>query len=70
MDAAVAARNSNSIRFPNGNRAAQSQVLPELRNAAIFPEGELAARLIPELAKSPQYVRSRTRVWTQFRTGQ
>jgi putrescine transport system substrate-binding protein len=70
LEAAVAAQNSNSIRFPNGNLAAQARVRPELRNAAIFPKGEVAARLIPELAKSPQYVRARTRLWTQFRTGQ
>jgi len=70
MDASVAAQNSNSIRFPNGNLASQPQVQPELRNAAIFPRGELAARLIPELAKSESYVRLRTRMWTRFRTGQ
>jgi putrescine transport system substrate-binding protein len=70
MDPAVAAQNSNSIRFPNGNLASQPHVLPELRNATIFPRGELAARLIPELAKSQPYVRLRTRLWTRFRTGQ
>lgn len=70
MDPRIAALNSNSIRFPNGNLAAQPQVLPELRNATIFPRGELAARLIPELAKSQPYVRLRTRMWTRFRTGQ
>ena len=70
MDPAIAAQNSNSIRFPNGNLAAQPQVLPELRNTTIFPQGELAARLIPELARSQSYVRLRTRMWTRFRTGQ
>ena len=70
MDPAVAAQNSNAIRFPNGNLASQPQVQPELRNAAIFPTAEQAARLIPELAKSRQYVRLRTRMWTRFRTGQ
>lgn len=70
MDPAVAAQNSNSTRFPNGNLAAQARVQPELRNATIFPQGELATRLIPELAKSPSYVRLRTRMWTRFRTGQ
>jgi putrescine transport system substrate-binding protein len=70
MDASVAAQNSNSIRFPNGNLVSQPRVEPELRNAAIFPRGPAAARLIPELAKNPQYVRLRTRVWTRFRTGQ
>ena len=70
MDPAVAAQNSNSTRFPNGNLASQPQVRPELRNATIFPQGELATRLMPELAKSQSYVRLRTRMWTRFRTGQ
>jgi putrescine transport system substrate-binding protein len=69
MDARVAADNTNAIRFPNGNRASQPQVQPELANAAIFPDGDLAARLIPERPKSEQYVRLRTRAWTRFRTG-
>ena len=69
MEAAIAAQNSNSIHFPNGNLASQSLLEPELRNEAVFPKGELASRLIPELAKSEQYVRMRTRMWTRFRTG-
>jgi len=70
MDAAIAAENSNAIHFPNGNAASQSRLQPELTNASIFPSGELAARLIPERAKSESYVRLRTRMWTRFRTGQ
>jgi putrescine transport system substrate-binding protein len=70
MEPAIAAENSNAIRFPNGNAAAQPMLQPELTNASIFPSPELAARLIPERAKSEEYVRLRTRVWTRFRTGQ
>jgi len=69
MDPAIAAENSNAIHFPTGNAAAQSMLQPELQNSAIFPSGELAARLIPERAKSESYVRLRTRMWTRFRTG-
>jgi putrescine transport system substrate-binding protein len=69
MDPAIAAENSNGIHFPNGNAAAQAATAPELTNAAVFPGPELAARLIPERAKSEQYVRLRTRMWTRFRTG-
>jgi putrescine transport system substrate-binding protein len=69
MDPAVAAENSNAIHFPNGNAASQATLLPELTNAAIFPAPELAARLIPERAKSEEYVRLRTRAWTRFKTG-
>jgi putrescine transport system substrate-binding protein len=70
MDPAVAAENSNAIHFPNGNESSQQAVLPELQNAAIFPAGETASRLIPERPKSEEYVRLRTRMWTRFRTGQ
>jgi putrescine transport system substrate-binding protein len=69
MDPAIAAENSNAIRFPNGNVASQSMLQPELTNKAIFPAGDLAARLIPERSRSEEYVRLRTRVWTRFRTG-
>ncbi|HEY4213440.1 MAG TPA: extracellular solute-binding protein [Steroidobacteraceae bacterium] len=70
MEAAVAAENTNAIHFPNANVASQSAVRPELRNATIYPRGERAAKLIPELPKSEQYVRLRTRMWTKFRTGE
>lgn len=69
MEPAIAAENSNAIHFPNANAAAQPLMQPELANATIFPAPELAARLIPERAKSEEYVRLRTRAWTRFRTG-
>ena len=69
MDATVAAQNANAIRFPNGNAASQSQVQPELTNAAIYPRGPQAARLIPERLGSDAFVRLRTRMWTRCRTG-
>jgi putrescine transport system substrate-binding protein len=70
MDPVIAAENSNAIHFPNGNEKSQSALAPQLQNAAIFPTGELASRLIPERPKSEEYVRLRTRLWTRFRTGQ
>jgi putrescine transport system substrate-binding protein len=69
MDPAIAAENSNAIHFPNGNEKSQPAVLAQLTNASILPAGELASRLIPERAKSEDYVRLRTRMWTRFRTG-
>lgn len=69
LDPAIAAENSNAIHFPNANAASQPMLSPQLTNAAIFPAGDLAARLIPERAKSEPYVRLRTRMWTRFRTG-
>jgi putrescine transport system substrate-binding protein len=70
MEGAVAADNSNAIHFPNANSAAQPMVEAQLTNAAIFPAGELAGRLIPEQMKSEQYTRLRTRAWTRFKTGE
>jgi putrescine transport system substrate-binding protein len=69
MDPAIAAENSNAIHFPTGNAAAQPMLQPDLANAAIFPKGGPASRLIPERAKSEDYARLRTRMWTRFRTG-
>jgi putrescine transport system substrate-binding protein len=69
MDPAIAAENSNAIHFPNGNTASQPMLQPELSNATIYPSGELASRLIPERARSEEYQRLRTRMWTRFRTG-
>ncbi len=69
MNAKVAAENANAIHFPNGNAAAQPLVEAQLTNAAIYPRGALAARLIPERLGSDAFVRLRTRMWTRFRTG-
>jgi putrescine transport system substrate-binding protein len=69
MDPSVAAENTNAIHFPNGNAASQGLVRKELTNAAIFPDPQIASRLIPQRAKSEEYVRMRTRMWTRFRTG-
>ena len=70
MDPAIAAENTNAIHFPNANAAAQGMVRKELTNAANMPDPQIAARLIPERAKSDAYVSMRTRMWTRFRTGQ
>ncbi|HEX3837439.1 MAG TPA: extracellular solute-binding protein [Steroidobacteraceae bacterium] len=70
MDAKVAADNANAIHFPNGNAASQPLVQAQLANAAIYPHGAQAARLIPERLGSDAFVRLRTRMWTRFRTGQ
>lgn len=69
MDAKVAAQNANAIHFPNGNAASQPLVQAQLTNAAIYPRGPLATRLIPERLGSDAFVRLRTRMWTRFRTG-
>ena len=69
MDATVAAEDTNATRFANGNAASQPLVQAPLANAAIYPRGAQAARLIPERLGSDAYVRLQTRMWTRFRTG-
>ncbi len=69
LDPKVAAENSISIHFPNANAAAQPLLPQELTNAAIWPTGTQAAKIIPERQASEAFVRLRTRAWTRFRTG-
>ena len=69
MDATVAAEDTNATRFANGNAASQPLVQAPLANAAIYPRGAQASRLIPERLGSDAFVRLRTRMWTRFRTG-
>ncbi len=67
----VAAKNSNFLKYANGD-------LPDnpLLNAAvrgdpgIYPSPEVAAKLVPERAKSHDFRRLLIRTWTRFKTGQ
>ena len=66
----VAARNSNFKRYATMNAAAWPQVLTEvIGNPGIYPPPDVQARLVPDLAKSPQFTRQLTRTWTRFKTG-
>ena len=69
MDPKVAAANANAIHFANANAASQAWVQPEIANAALYPHGAAAARLIPEHLGDEAFVRLRTRLWTRFRSG-
>jgi putrescine transport system substrate-binding protein len=69
MDPQVAAQNSNAIHYANANAASQSRLSPEITNAAIYPHGAVASRLIPEHLGDEAFVRLRTRLWTRFRSG-
>jgi putrescine transport system substrate-binding protein len=67
----VAARNSNLIKYANGNSASLPLLTPDVRNdPGIYPPPEVLARLVPERAKSPQFTRLLNRMWTRFKTGQ
>jgi putrescine transport system substrate-binding protein len=66
----VTARNSNFKRYANMNAASWPLINADVRSdPAIFPRPEVMAKLVPDLAESPQFMRQLTRAWTRFKTG-
>lgn len=62
---------SNSVKYPNGNKASLRFIQDVVKNdAAIYPSAETRAKLHPLVAVPPEHSRLVTRLWTQFRTGQ
>ncbi len=71
MDPQVAANNSNTVNYANGNGASLALVNDEVKNdPGIYPTTEVKAKLFPELATGEEYTRLLTRTWTRFSTGQ
>jgi len=67
----IAARNSNFLKYANGDDAALERLTPAVRNdPGIYPPPQVRATLVPELAKSPQFTRLLNRMWTRFKTGE
>jgi putrescine transport system substrate-binding protein len=66
----VAARNSSFVNFANSNRASYALVDEAVRtDTSIYPTPEVKAKLVPDLAESPEFTRQLTRTWTRFKTG-
>ena len=66
----VAAKNSNFVNYANSNAASLPLVSETVRNdRGVYPAPEVKPKLVPDLAKSPQYTRLQTRAWTRFKTG-
>ncbi len=66
----VAAKNSNFVNYANSNAASLPLVSDEVKNdRGIYPSAETKAKLVPDLAESPQFTRLLTRSWTRFKTG-
>lgn len=66
----VAAKNSSFVNFANSNAASYPLVDEAvLSDPNIYPAAELKAKLVPDLAESPEFTRSLTRSWTRFKTG-
>ena len=71
LRADVAARNSNLVKYANGDWASLPLLDPDVRNdPGIYPPPAVLSRLVPERAKSPQFTRLLNRMWTRFKTGQ
>ncbi len=67
----VAAKNSNFLKYANGDSPSDPQLDPAVKaDPGIYPPPDVQARLVPERAKSPEFTRLVTRAWTRFKTGQ
>ncbi len=69
-DPHVAARNSNLVKYANGDLASRPYLDKSvLHDAGIYPPPAVMHTLVPERAKSMQFMRLLTRAWTHFKTG-
>src|SRR6185312_9802629 len=70
LDPQVAARNSNLVKYANGDLASQPYLQKSVRDdPGIYPPAAVMRTLVPERAKSMQFMRLLTRAWTGFKTG-
>ncbi|HKZ74285.1 MAG TPA: polyamine ABC transporter substrate-binding protein [Steroidobacteraceae bacterium] len=66
----ISAKNSNFVNYANSNAASYVLVKDEVRNdTSIYPTPEVKAKLVPDLAETPEFTRQLTRSWTKFKTG-
>lgn len=66
----VAAKNTNFVRYASPNAAARDAIEASITgDPNIYPTPEVAAKLSPNLARSQEFTRELTRVWTRFKTG-
>ncbi|MEJ0007664.1 MAG: hypothetical protein WDM77_15190 [Steroidobacteraceae bacterium] len=67
----IAARNSNFLKYANGDDPANAHLQAAVSNdAGIYPPAAVRAALVPELAKTSQFTRLLNRMWTRFKTGE
>lgn len=66
----VAAKNSSKMRYANSNAASFPLVDAAVRNdPSVYPTPEVKKKLVPNLARTPEFTRLLTRSWTRFKTG-
>jgi putrescine transport system substrate-binding protein len=67
----IAAQDTNYVKYANGDQPALEDIQPAVRNdPGIYPPPQVRAKLVPELAKNPQFTRLLNRMWTRFKTGE
>ena len=70
LDPHVAARNSNLVKYANGDLASRPFLDQSVRDdPGIYPPPAVLHTMVPERAKSMQFMRLLTRAWTNFKTG-
>ena len=70
MEPKVTADISNNVFYANGNKAAFDLTSKDITgDPNIYPPAELAAKLTPLQAHSPDFTRLLTRAWTRIKTG-
>jgi putrescine transport system substrate-binding protein len=67
----IAAQDTNYVKYANGDDPTFEDLAPAVRNdPGIYPPPDVRAKLVPELAKTPQFTRLLNRMWTRFKTGE
>jgi putrescine transport system substrate-binding protein len=70
LDPHVAARNSNAVKYANGDLASRPYLEKSVRDdPGVYPSAAVMRTLVPERAKSMAYMRLLTRAWTSFKAG-
>ncbi|HVS76241.1 MAG TPA: polyamine ABC transporter substrate-binding protein [Steroidobacteraceae bacterium] len=69
LDPKVAARNSNLVKYANGDLASRPYLEASVReDPGIYPPPAVMRTLVPERAKSMEFMRLLTRAWTDFKS--
>jgi putrescine transport system substrate-binding protein len=65
----IAARSTNLVKYANGDTPTAA-ISDAIRNdPGVYPPPEVMAKLHPEPARTPDYLRVLTRMWTRVKTG-
>ena len=69
MQPGVAAKNTNLIKYANGDTATDAINEAVRNDPGVYPPPDVLAKLHPEPTRDPEYTRALTRAWTRIKTG-